>query len=72
MLDQIYLASYGFVLLVVALLVMTTGNAEEEKQLAAAHTLAKGGLGTATLSILLYAAVIALILWLNLTSPDGA
>ena len=72
MLDQIYLTSYGFVLLVVALLVMTTGNAEEEKQLAAAHTLAKGGLGTATLSILLYAAVIALILWLNLTSPDGA
>lgn len=72
MLDQIYLASYGFVLLVVALLVMTTGNAEEEKQLAAAHTLAKGGLGTATLSILLYASVIALILWLNLSSPDGA
>ncbi len=72
MLDQIYLASYGFVLLVVALLVMTTGNAEEEKQLAAAHSLAKGGLGTATLSILLYAAVIALILWLNLSSPDGA
>jgi len=72
MLDQIYLASYGFVLLVVLLLVLTTGNAEEEKQLAAAHSLAKGGVGTATLSILLYAAVIALILWLNLSSPDGA
>jgi len=40
MLDQIYLASYGFVLLVVGLLVMTTGNAEDEKELAAAHSLA--------------------------------
>jgi hypothetical protein len=72
MLDQIYLASYGFVLLVVALLVMTTGNAEEEKQLAAAHSLAKGGTGTAFLSILLYAGVIGLILWLNLSAPDAA
>lgn len=72
MLDQIYLASYGFVLLVVALLVMTTGNAEEEKQLAAAHSIARGGALTAFLSIALFAAVIALILWLNLTSPDPA
>ena len=72
MLDQIYLASYGFVLLVVALLVMTTGNAEDEKQLAAAHSLARGGVGAALLSILLYAAVIALILWLNLSSPARA
>ena len=59
-------------LLVVALLVMTTGNAEEEKQLAAAHSLAKGGTGTAFLSILLYAGVIGLILWLNLSAPDAA
>ncbi len=72
MLDQIYLASYGFVLLVVGLLVMTTGNAEEEKNLAAAHSLAKGGVWTAFLSLLLYTAVIALVLWLNLTTPDGA
>lgn len=72
MLDQIYLASYGFVLLVVALLVMTTGNADEEKQLAAAHSIARGGALTAFLSIALFAAVIALILWLNLTSPDPA
>lgn len=72
MLDQIYLASYGFVLLVVALLVMTTGNAAEEKQLAAAHTIARGGALTAFLSIALYTAVIALILWLNLTSPEPA
>lgn len=67
MLDQIYLASYGFVLLVVGLLVMTTG---EEKELAAAHSIARGGALTAFLAIALYAAVIALILWLNLTSPD--
>jgi hypothetical protein len=70
MLDQVYLASYGFVLLVVALLVMTTGNAEDKNQLAAAHSLAKGGAATAFLSILLYAAVIGLILWLNLTSAQ--
>jgi hypothetical protein len=69
MLDQIYLASYGFVLLVVGLLVTTTGNAEDEKELAAAHTIARGGAITAFLSIALYAAVIALILWLNLSSP---
>jgi hypothetical protein len=72
MLDQIYLASYGFVLLVVALLVTTTGNADDEKELAAAHTIARGGAVTAFLSIALYAAVIALILWLNLTSPGTA
>ncbi len=72
MLDQIYLASYGFVLLVVALLVMTPGNTGDEKQLAAAHSLARGGVGTALLSILLYTAVIALILWLNLSSPANA
>lgn len=72
MLDQIYLASYGFVLLVVALLVMTTGNAEEEKTLAAAHSLAKGGGWTAFLSLLLYASVIALVLWLNLGAPGAA
>ncbi|MFT3722828.1 MAG: hypothetical protein QM773_04505 [Hyphomonadaceae bacterium] len=70
MLDQIYLASYGFVLLVVGLLVMTTGNMEEEKELAAAHSIARGGALTAFLAIALYAAVIALILWLNLSSPD--
>ncbi len=69
MLDQVYLASYGFVLLVVALLVMTTGNADEEKQLAAAHTIARGGALTAFLAIALYTGVIALILWLNLNSP---
>lgn len=69
MLDQIYLASYGFVLLVVLLLVMTTGNAEEEKQLAAAHSLARGGALTAFLAIALYTAVIALVLFLNLNSP---
>lgn len=69
MLDQVYLASYGFVLLVVALLVMTTGNADEEKQLAAAHTIARGGALTAFLAIALYTAAIALILWLNLNSP---
>jgi hypothetical protein len=72
MLDQIYLASYGFVLLVVALLVMTTGNAEEEKNLAAAHSLSKGGVWTALLSLLLYTAVIALVLWLNLSTPSAA
>lgn len=72
MLDQIYLASYGFVLLVVGLLVMTTGNAEDEKELAAAHSIAKGGALTAFLSIALYAAVIALILWLNIMSPGTA
>jgi hypothetical protein len=69
MLDQVYLASYGFVLLVVGLLVMTTGNAEEEKQLAGAHAIAQGGWRTAMLSVLLYVAVIALVLWLNLSSP---
>jgi hypothetical protein len=68
MLDQIYLASYGFVLLVVLLLVLTTGEAEKEKQFA----LARGGPGTAFLSVLLYAAVIALVLWLNLGSPNTA
>ncbi len=69
MLDQIYLASYGFVLLVVALLVMTTGNADEEKSLSAAHSLARGGGWTAFLSLLLYTSVIALVLWLNLGTP---
>ncbi len=72
MLDQIYLASYGFVLLVVALLVMTTGNAEEEKKLGAAQSLARGGALTAFLSIALYTSVIALILWLNIISPGAA
>lgn len=71
MLDQVYLASYGFVLLVVALLVMTTGNVEEEKELAGAHAIAQGGWRTAFLSVLLYAAVIGLVLWLNLSAPGS-
>ena len=51
---------------------MTTGNAEEEKNLAAAHSLSKGGVWTALLSLLLYTAVIALVLWLNLSTPSAA
>lgn len=46
-----------------------TGNAEDKNQLAAAHSLAKGGLGTAVLSILRYATAIGLVLWLNRTRP---
>jgi hypothetical protein len=72
MLDQIYLASYGFVLLVVGLLVMTTGSTAEQKDFAGARAIARGGAGAAFLAIMLYAAVIILILWLNLSSPAGA
>jgi hypothetical protein len=64
-LDQVYLASYGFVLLVVALLVMTTGR-EDQAQLGGAQTVARGGPLTAFLAVALYAAVIGLVLFMNL------
>jgi len=64
MLDQLYLASYGFVLLVVSLLVFTTSK-EDKAQQAGAVAIPKGGPLTALLAVLLYAAVIALILYLN-------
>jgi hypothetical protein len=68
MLDQIYLASYGFVLLVVALLVLTTIKEEKDILAGGARALTSGGPMTAFLAVLLYAAVIALVLWLNLTA----
>jgi hypothetical protein len=68
MLDQVYLASYGFVLLVVGLLVMTTEK-ETENPLPGVHAIARGGWGTALLSVMLYAAVISLVLWYNLSNP---
>lgn len=72
MLDQIYLASYGFVLLVVLLLILTTVKEDKRDILAdGAEALTKGGPTTAFLSILLYAAVIGVILFLNLESVPG-
>jgi hypothetical protein len=67
MLDQIYLASYAFVLLVVTMLVLTTVK-EDKKALIAdgAHAIASGGPLVAFLAVLLYAAVISLVLFLNL------
>jgi len=67
MLDQIYLASYAFVLLVVTMLVLTTVK-EDKKALIAdgAHAITSGGPLVAFLAVLLYAAVISLILFVNL------
>lgn len=64
MLDQIYLSSYAFILLVVALLVFTTGK-EDKVQEGGTLAIPKGGPLMALLAVLLYAAVIALILYLN-------
>jgi hypothetical protein len=69
MLDQVYLASYGFVLLVVAMLVLTTSQEEKAVLAGGARALTSGGPVTAFLSVLLYGAVIALVLWLNLSNP---
>jgi hypothetical protein len=73
MLDQVYLASYGFVLLVVALLVMTTHD-EDKAQQTGAEVVARGGPITAFLAVLLYAAIIGTLLYLNLTAmaPEPA
>jgi hypothetical protein len=71
MLDQIYLASYAFVLLVVALLVFTTSREDKAAQHGAAVAIPKGGPFTAFLAVLLYAAVIALILFLNTGKADA-
>jgi hypothetical protein len=65
MLDQIYLASYGFVLLVVALLVASTVK-EDKAQASGAEVVARGGPLTAFLAVALYAAIISVVLWLNL------
>lgn len=65
MLDQIYLASYAFVLLVVAVLVMTTGR-EDAAQASGGHAAAKAGPLTAFLAVALYAAIISGVLWWNL------
>jgi hypothetical protein len=65
MLDQIYLASYAFVLLVVALLVLTTSQEDRAQKAGAAASITRGGPLGAFLAVLLYAAVIALILFLN-------
>lgn len=67
MLDQVYLASYAFVLLVVALLVLATGK-EDQAQRAhgvSARSVARGGPLTALLAVLLYAAIIGVVLFLN-------
>ena len=67
MIDQVYLASYGFVLLVVALLVMTTRE-DDDAKVSGAEAVAKGGPITALLAVLLYAAIIGVVLYLNLAS----
>ncbi|MDP3738368.1 MAG: hypothetical protein Q8R02_13315 [Hyphomonadaceae bacterium] len=70
MIDQVYLASYGFVLLVVALLVMTTRQEDKVQDSGAqdsgADVVARGGPLTALLAVLLYAAIIGVVLWANL------
>lgn len=66
MLDQIYLASYGFVLLVVALLVMSTGKEDEAQISGGADAITRGGPLVAFLAVLLYAAVIGALLFANL------
>ena len=66
MLDQIYLASYGFVLLVVALLVMSTGKEDEAQISGGAEAITRGGPLVAFLAVLLYAAVIGALLFANL------
>jgi hypothetical protein len=65
MLDQVYLASYGFVLLVVALLVASTVK-EDKAQESGAEAVARGGPLTAFLAVALYGAIISVVLWLNL------
>ncbi len=65
MLDQVYLASYGFVLLVVALLVLTTLR-EDKVQASGAETVVRGGPVTAFLAVALYAGIIGAVLALNL------
>lgn len=65
MLDQVYLASYGFVLLVVGLLVLTTLR-EDEVQASGVKSVARGGPVTAFLAVALYAAIIGAVLWWNL------
>jgi hypothetical protein len=68
MLDQIYLASYGFVLLVVTLLVLTSIKEEKALLAGSARVITSGGPLTAFLAVLLYAAVITFVLWLNLSA----
>ncbi len=70
MLDQFYLASYAFVLLVVAMLVRTTGK-EDEAQVSGAEAMTRGGPLTAFLAVLLYAAIVSVIVFLNLGAPQA-
>jgi hypothetical protein len=65
LLDQIYLASYGFVLLVVALLVASTVK-EDKAQQSGVEAVSRGGPLTAFLAVALYAAIISAVLWSNL------
>jgi hypothetical protein len=67
MLDQVYLASYAFVLLVVGLLVAATGKEDQAQRTdgVSAQSVARGGPLTALLAVLLYAAIISVVLYLN-------
>ena len=60
----------AFVLLVVALLVMTTGQEDaaqaEAQTIGGAHAVARGGPLTAFLAVALYGAIIGGVLWWNL------
>jgi hypothetical protein len=60
MLDQIYIASYAFILVLIAIIVLRSrsDDAGEQRRL--------GGFGAATASLALYAAAFAAILWFNL------
>lgn len=72
MLDQVYLASYGFVLLVVTLLVQTTSAEDEAKAEGRTKILPRAGWMAAFLAVLLYAAVISLVLWFNLATAGAS
>ena len=72
MLDQVYIASYGFVLLVVGMLVLTTNQKDKEQAAGSAHVITRGGPLTAFLAVLLYAAIIALILFINVGRGPAA
>jgi hypothetical protein len=52
------------------MLVLTTSQEEKAVLAGGARALTSGGPVTAFLSVLLYGAVIALVLWLNLSNPS--
>ncbi len=69
MLDQIYIASYAFILIVIGIIVWSTDSSELDGKKGAGATSVAMRTQSAIISVSLYASAVTMIVWLNMLGP---